>query len=370
MADEDDVARLHQDETDMIGTDLQGGSFTGMNLSGRDFSKARLERVQFLDCDLSGCDFRSAGLANASFAGSRMQGAKLDGALFRINFSGTSLQGATISALMTSCTFKNADLRGTNFAGSRLSEVGTSFEDAQFDEFTNFDGVEALRQYSRDPIFQNYGFAKGRFHRRNAGPAPSAVRDPRAETVPEDEASYLVTEGGDHLTTESGDHLVVEQASPTSRPEHLSFDLYEPFVVRDIQDAAAAAKDRLGRLIDETIEEITVAEPPGSNYPPPEILINEDERRQMFEALDLASRLQPSDKTNREVLLSAGKRIIKAAAQIASWVGAKLDRAADSFADAAGTAGAKFTMYYVAYQLISGQLFTLSDALLKALGGG
>lgn len=370
MADEQDVARLHQNETDMVGADLRGGSFEGMDLSNRDFSRSQLGKAQFINCDLSGCDFRSAHLANVNFSGSRMQGAKLSGALFRINFSSTDLQGAVIKGLLSSCIFDGADLRGVNFDGSRLNEAGTSFERARFDEATNFDGVEALRQYSRDPIFQNYSFAKGRFHRKNAETTPSAVQSPVTIEPPVDESTYLVTEDGDYLTTEGGDRLVVDRGTPNGSPVQLSFDLYEPFVVRDLKEAAAAAKDRLTRLVGETADEITVAEPPGSNYPLPDILISENERRQMFEALDLTSRLDASDRSNREVLLRAGKRIVRTAAQIASWVAAKLDRASDSFAEAAGTAVAKFTMYYAAYQLMSGQLFTLADALLKALGGG
>ena len=370
MADEDDLARLHQDETDMVGTDLRGGSFQGMDLSRRDFSRSQLGKVQFLDCDLSDCDFRSANLAQANFSGSQMQGAKLDGALFRIDFSGANLKGAKISGLIASCNFNGADLRGTNFDSSHLSEAGTSFEGAQFDDVTSFESVQALRQYSREPIFQNYSFSRGQFHRRDAEHATSAVQSTAAEEATEDEATYLVTENGDYLTTESGDRLVVDRDNPSTLPEQLSFDLYEPFVVRNVKDAAAAAKDRLERLIGETADEITAAEPLGSNYPPPDILTSEDDRRHMFEALDLTSTLDASDRSNREVLLSAGKRIIRAAAQIASWVGAKLDRAADSFAEAAGAAVAKFAMYYAAYQLMSGQLFTLADALLKALGGG
>lgn len=370
MADDDDVARLHQAEKDMVGTDLRGGTFAGMDLAGRDFTRSQLGNVQFLDCDLSGCDFRSAHLAHASFSGSQMKGAMLDGALFRVDFSSANLQGATINGLLHSCNFNGADLRGTNFQGSRLPEAGTSFDGAQFDEVTNFDGVQALRQYSRDPIFQDYSFDRGRFHRGSEQPAAIPVQNDMAGALPADDLTFLVTESGDYLTTESGERLVLDRDTRSSGPELTSFDLYEPFVVRDVRDAATAAKDKLTRLLAETADAIAAIETPGSNFPPPDIVTSSDERRQMFEALDLASRLNASDSSNRETLLKAGKRIIRSAAQIASWVGAKLDRAADSFAEAAGTAAAKFAMYYAAYQLMSGQLFTLADALLKALGGG
>lgn len=192
MADEDDYQHALSGSLDLVGCVLDGADFSGMSLQGRDFRNSKLKRAVFDSADLSSSDFRGADKAHARFRNAILIDAKIDGAIFRIDFSGSILRGAKVSGILHGCNLNNANLSGADFRAARFVE-GCTFDGTLADESTLFDGTRVLRPYAREEIFRDYEFSRGILSRRKIGEGHQ-VEDSLARDASQalDRAIYLI----------------------------------------------------------------------------------------------------------------------------------------------------------------------------------
>ena len=332
MADEEDVARLAAHEVDMVATDLTGARIASQNHSGTDFGKSKLARTIFEDCDLSGCNFLGAAYNATRFIRCDLRNTRFDGAIFAVNFENSDLRGAKIKGLLHQCSFANADLRGTNFRGSRLNEMGTDFSGAQYDEQTDFDGVQALRAYSREPIFGKFDYGRGIFSRRP-----------------------------DLEQTDVSSALDVASTAPTEE----AFDLYQNATIDVMVDAAEDAASILESLPDRPAHGAV-----GHNNPPPEAPLGPETKAGLAAALRNLAAYAKGHAPDLRAARLALSTIKSGAIELAKYVADKLDVAATSFAEKAGESMASGRFLLGAYVVVTGkidQLLALAERFLSAL---
>lgn len=69
------------------------------------------------------------------------------------------------SSNVSNVDFSHSDFRGTNFKSSTIGD-GCNFDDALYDESTDFEGTTISRSTSRHPIFSNFDYRGGKLTRR------------------------------------------------------------------------------------------------------------------------------------------------------------------------------------------------------------
>lgn|GEM_PF-2442511 len=164
MADEDDIKHALEGNRDLVRCVLEGADLNGRSFQFCDFRYANIKKTKFQKCDLSSCNFSDAETAHSDFSHAVLDGSKFTGSLFGIRFNNASLKGVSFKGLFHRCDFTNANLTDADFSGSRIGE-GCNFSGALVGPKTNFHGVGALRPYSKLPIFKNYHYERGVFHR-------------------------------------------------------------------------------------------------------------------------------------------------------------------------------------------------------------
>jgi hypothetical protein len=167
MADSEDLKLLMSGEIDLSRCDFRGANLKGMDLRGRDFShslleKAECEGTQFGDCNFEGAKFRFMQAPNAVF----------DGCILKsIHFGFVNLTGASLrNADATNAVFQNVKLANANLSSANLSngqmDADTSLDGVITNNETRFDSLKVLRPTSRNPIFKDYTFEKGKLVRK------------------------------------------------------------------------------------------------------------------------------------------------------------------------------------------------------------
>lgn len=332
MADDEDVARMAGHELDMVATDLTGARFEGQNHSGADFGKSRLAGTIFEDCNLSGCNFLEASFNATRFIRCDLRDTRFNGAIFAVIFDNSDLRGARIRGLLHECSFANADLRGTTFRGSRLDDMGTDFSGAQHDDQTNFDDVQALRAYSRLPIFSNYDYGRGKFSRRS-------------DLEPADISSAL--------------------GSAASAPTEQAFDLYESATIDVMVEVAEDAARLLESLPDRPAHGAI-----GHNNPPQETPFEPEAKAELAAALRSIAAYAKGRERDVSAARSSLSTIKTGAVALKTYVAGKLDVAATSFAEKAGETMASGRFLLGAYVVVTGkidQLLALAERFLSVL---
>lgn len=173
MADEADYALALSGEKDLSQCDLRGADLSGRDLRRTRFTHSKLDNANLSASNVTGSDFRQAGLANADLSNSICEAAQFDGALFKVNFEGADLRGASFqSALLHQPRFVRANLRGAVFRSARFDETA-DFDQAEYDEATDFEGASALRAIARQSVFEFFEVGRGGIlSRRPSNPKP------------------------------------------------------------------------------------------------------------------------------------------------------------------------------------------------------
>ena len=127
------------------------------------------EKVSFAGADLSRCSASNSRFGDAWLYKTKFIDADLTNAYFRgsvyADFSGAKLSGAQFHGSLAQSAFKGADLRNASFARVAIADT-CNFDDALFDETTDFTGAEVSGSFTKHPVFRHFEVNQGVLSRK------------------------------------------------------------------------------------------------------------------------------------------------------------------------------------------------------------
>lgn len=300
--DPTDFDRLMKGEKDLSFCNFNGADLSNMEIKDRKFDRSNITSVNLFRSDLRGSSF-----VNNHFHNATLSAANFDGCRFKnCVFEHTVLNGAILSninmvgGVITYVNFNGVDIRGARFDKVSITDEA-NFDDALFDEYTNFDGSKGTRSLSRKEIFLDYEFIDGVFKRRK-------------------------DEKTDFYHRVSG-------------------------VVSYIDEAKA--------LFDSLSSSSFVGVPSagiGHNGPPDSVPLEPGEQFELRASMERLRAVVAVGEVDSVGAKSASEKIRHFAEKIASWVMPRIGLAADEFAKQLGKTAGDFKTWAGGWLMLSGQL--------------